>query len=116
MLSQLREKFLNGENVSCRVRVENDDVIEIGGNVSEGFDTLIYDLDDSCRRRAAPRWNDEPLEEACGRAESREGNRVSVDRHLMERKRPDRTGRKVVRDPVCRGGRRFGLWGAVLEC
>ena len=80
------EKFLDVENVSFRVRVENDDVIEVGGYASEAFDNLIDDLDESSRRRAAPLWHDELLEEACECAEIREGNRFFVDRDLMERR------------------------------
>ena len=80
------EKFLDVENVSCRVRVKNDYVIEVGVYVSEAFNNLIDDLDEPSMRRAAPLWHDGPLEEVCGRAESREGNRVFVDRDLMERR------------------------------
>ena len=72
MLSQFLEKFLDVENVSSRIRVENDDVIEVGGYFSEALDSLISDLDEPSRRRAAPLWHDEPREEACGRAESRD--------------------------------------------
>ena len=45
LLSQLLEKFLDVENVSFRVRVENDDVIEVGDYVNEALVNLIDDLD-----------------------------------------------------------------------
>ena len=86
MRSQLLEELLDVENVSFRVRVENDGVIEVGSYVSEAFDHLIDDLDEPSRRRAAPLWHEEPLEEAYGRAESRERDSVFVDRDLMQRR------------------------------
>ena len=80
------EKFLDVENVSFRVRVENDDVIEVGDYVNEALVNLIDDLDELSRRRVAPLRHDEPFEEACGRAESRERDRVFVDLDYMERR------------------------------
>ena len=42
--------------------------------------------DEPSQRRATPLWHDQPLEEARGRAECRERDRVFVNRHLVERR------------------------------
>ena len=42
--------------------------------------------DEPSQRRATPLWHDQPLEEARGRAECRERDRVFVDHYLVDRR------------------------------
>ena len=79
--------------MSSKIRIENDDVVEVGGDVGEAFDDLVDILDEPFWRRAASLWHDKPVEEALGRAESREGDRVLVDRGLMERREQIKEGK-----------------------
>ena len=83
---QLFEQSHNCEDVSGGIRVEHDNIIEVGGHVGQAFDDFIDHLEEPLRRQAAPLWHDQPLEEARGSAECREGYRVFVNRYLVERR------------------------------
>ena len=82
---QLFEQSHNGEDVSGGIRVEHDNIIEVGGHVGQAFDDFIDHLEEPLRRQAAPLWHDQPLEEARGRAECRERDRV-LNRYLVKRR------------------------------
>ena len=83
---QLFEQSRNGQDVSEGIRIELDNVIEVGGHVGKAFYDLVDHLDELSRRRGAPLWHDQPLEEARGREECRERDRVFVSRYPVERR------------------------------
>ena len=83
---QLFEQSRIGEDVSGGIRIEHDNVIEVGGHVGKAFDDFVDHLDEPSRRRAAPLGHDQPLQEARGRAECRERDRFFVNRYLVERR------------------------------
>ena len=62
VFSQLLEQSLNGEDVSGGIRIEHDNVIEVGGHVGNAFDYFVHHLDEPSRRRASPLWHDQPFE------------------------------------------------------
>ena len=72
--------------VSRGVGVEDDDVVEVGGDAFEVFDDLADDLDEPPGRRVATLRHDEPLEEAGGGAEGGEWYGDLVDVYLVERR------------------------------
>ena len=51
---QLFQHSHNGEDVSAGIRIEDDNVIEVGGHVGKAFDDFVDHLDEPSRRRAAP--------------------------------------------------------------
>ena len=72
--------------MSGGIRIEHDNVIEVGGHVDKAFDDFVDHLDEPSRRRAVPLWHEQPLEDARERAECRERDRVFVNRYLVERR------------------------------
>ena len=85
MFAQVFEQSRNGVDVSGGIRIEHDNIIEVGGHVGKAFYDFVDHLDESSWRRVAPLWHDQRLEEARGRAECREGDRVFMNRYLVER-------------------------------
>ena len=70
--------------MSGGIQIEGDNVIEVGDHIGKTFDDFVDHLDEPSRRRAAPFWYDQPLEEARGCAECRERDRVFVNRYLVK--------------------------------
>ena len=66
--------------------VEDDDVVEVGGDAIEVFGDLVDDLDEPPGRDVATLMHDEPLEESGGGAEGGEWYGVLVDNYLVERR------------------------------
>ena len=96
LFPRLLEQSLNGEDVSEGNRIEDDGVIKVGGRVVKSFYYFIDHLDEPSRRRAASLRHDQPLEEARGRADCRERDRVFVGRYLVEQ-RGERSKRENIR-------------------
>ena len=67
------------------VCVENDDVVEVGGDASKVFEDLVDDLDEPPGRGTAALRHDEPFEKPGGCAEHGEGNGIFIDGDLVER-------------------------------
>ena len=65
------EQNLKIDYVVGGVRADDDDVIEVSGDIGEVLENII-EFDEPSRRRAASLWQDQPLEEARGRAEYRD--------------------------------------------
>ena len=85
----LPEAFEEGADVidmNRRVGVEDDDVVEVGGDAIEVCEDLVDDLDKPPRRGVAALGHDEPLEESGGGAEGGELYDVLVDGYLVERR------------------------------
>ena len=85
VLSKAFEEGSDVGNVSGGVRIENDDVVQVGGDAFEVLDDLVDDFNEPARRGVATLRHDEPLEEAGGGAERGEGDGVFVDGDLVER-------------------------------
>ena len=51
MFPQLFEQSRNGQDVSEGIRIELDNVIEVGGHVGKAFYDLVDHLDELSRRR-----------------------------------------------------------------
>ena len=81
---QLFEQSRNGEDVSGEIRIEDINVIEVGGHAVKAFDDFVDHPDEPSRRRAAPLRHDQLLEEARGRTECRVRDRVFVNQHPVK--------------------------------
>ena len=79
--------------MSRGVGIEDDDVVEEGGDAFEVFDDLVDDLDQPPGRGVAALRHDEPLEELGGGAEGGEWYGVLVDGYLVERRHKIEQGR-----------------------
>ena len=86
MLAQALEERLHCLDVSRRVGVENDHIVEVGHHLEQALCNFVNDFDELPGRSAAALGHDEPLIEVHGSAKRRERNGILVHSNLMERR------------------------------
>lgn len=74
MLAKATEEGVDVDDVGCRIRIENDAIIQVSSNAVENFDNLSDNFYEPSRSSAIFLLHDEPLVELGSCAESGEGN------------------------------------------
>ncbi|MEP5732609.1 MAG: hypothetical protein ABJL67_24930 [Sulfitobacter sp.] len=84
VLSQSQEQFLHVGDVEGEMDVEDDGVVDVGGNAVQALDDLVDDFDDLPWSSAASLTHNQHLEKARECTESSERDRVLAHRYLMD--------------------------------